>query len=209
LLKHYQNATPAVNAEGWFHTGDAGWLGEDGQLRIIDRLAHMGTLANGTPYAPKPLENKLKFLPCIKEAIAFGAGRDFVCVLIDIDFTAVGRWADKRSLSYTGHADLASLDAVYGLIANSIADINKDLAADASLAGTQIQRFAVLPKALDADDGVLTRTGSLRRELVAQRFAPLVDALYNGSNSVQLDAATTVKLHDVPQPATAPSRRAA
>jgi long-chain acyl-CoA synthetase len=191
-----QATAQAMDAEGWFRTGDVGWLGDNGQLHVIDRLAHVGALNDGTLHAPRPLENKLKFSPYVKEAVAFGRGRDHVCVLVDIDFMAVGRWADKRSLSYTGHADLASLDAVYGLIGDCISTVNTELAADPASAGTQIHRFAILPKALDADDGVLTRTGSLRREPIAERFAPLVEALYNDSRSVRLDAATEVKLQN-------------
>ena len=145
LFKEYhrdpQTTAQARNADGWFHTGDAGYLGDDGHLRIIDRMKYIGALNDGTPYAPKLIENKLKFIPYIKEAVAFGDGRDMVCALIDIDMAAVGRWADKRSISYTGHADLASHDEVYGLIADCIAKVNADLAQEPALAKSQIHRF--------------------------------------------------------------------
>jgi long-chain acyl-CoA synthetase len=111
LFKAYhgdpQTTTQARNAEGWFHTGDAGYLGDDGHLRIIDRMKYIGTLKDGSAFAPKLLENRLKFIPYIKEAVAFGDGRAMVCALIDIDMASVGRWADRKSISYTGHADLA------------------------------------------------------------------------------------------------------
>ncbi len=180
----------ALNAEGWFHTGDAGYLGDDGHLRIIDRLKNVGALNDGTPHAPKPIENKLKFLPCIKEAVAFGDGRDMVCVLVDIDAAAVGRWADQRSLSYTGHADLASHDEVYDLVADGIAKLNAELASESTLARSQIHRFAILRKELDADDGVLTRTGKLRRNFIAEHYRAVVDAMYDGRSQVRFDDGT-------------------
>lgn len=184
LFKEYHRDPEATvrarDAEGWFRTGDAGYLGEDGQLRIIDRMAYVGALNDGTPYAPKLIENKLKFLPYIKEAVAFGDGRDKVCVLVDIDVAAVGRWADKHNISYTGHADLASRDEVYGLIGECVAKVNAELACDRTLVKHQIHRFLILQKELHADDGVLTRTGKLRRGVIAERYRPLVDAMYQG-----------------------------
>ena len=150
-------------------------------------MKHIGALNDGTPYAPKLIENKLKFIPYIKEAVAFGDGRDMVCALIDIDMAAVGRWADKRSISYTGHADLASQDEVYGLIAGCIADVNADLAQEPALAKSQIHRFAILHGELSADDGVLTRTGKLRRGVIAERHRALVDAMYGGGMQVSID----------------------
>jgi long-chain acyl-CoA synthetase len=191
MFKEYhrdpENTAQARNADGWFYTGDAGYLGDDGHLRIIDRMKHIGALNDSTPYAPKLIENKLKFIPYIKEAVAFGDGRDMVCALIDIDMAAVGRWADKRSISYTGHADLASQDEVYGLIAGCIADVNADLAQESALAKSQIHRFAILHGELSADDGVLTRTGKLRRGVIAERHRALVDAMYGGGMQVSIE----------------------
>ena len=191
LFKEYhrdpQKTAQARNADGWFHTGDAGYLGDDGHLRIIDRMKYIGALKDGSPFAPKLLENKLKFIPYIKEAVAFGDGRDKVCALIDIDMAAVGRWADKRSISYTGHADLASQDEVYGLIADCIVNVNTDLAQEPALAKSQIHRFVILHGELSADDGVLTRTGKLRRGVIAERHRALVDAMYDGSTQVSVD----------------------
>jgi long-chain acyl-CoA synthetase len=191
MFKEYhrdpETTAQARNADGWFYTGDAGYLDDDGHLRIIDRMKHIGALNDGTPYAPKLIENKLKFIPYIKEAVAFGDGRDMVCALIDIDMAAVGRWADKRSIAYTGHADLASQDEVYGLIADCIANANADLAQEPALAKSQIYRFVILHGELSADDGVLTRTGKLRRGVIAERHRALVDAMYDGGGQVSVD----------------------
>ena len=150
-------------------------------------MKHIGALNDGTPYAPKLIENKLKFIPYIKEAVAFGDGRDMVCALIDIDMAAVGGWADKRSITYTGHADLASQDEVHGLIADCIADVNADLARESAPAKSQIHRFAILHDELSADDGVLTRTGKLRRGAIAEHHRALVDAMYDGGKQVSVD----------------------
>ncbi len=177
---HAATAGEATNAEGWFHTGDAGYLDEDGHLRIIDRMKYVGSLSDGTIHAPKLIENKLKFHPYIKEAVVFGNGRDKVCALIDIDAAAVGRWADRLEISYTGHADLASRDEVYGLVADCIAAVNAELAQDPELAKSQIHRFALLHKELNADDGLLTRTSKLRRDVIAEHFKSLIDAMYDG-----------------------------
>ena len=178
----------AVNADGWFHTGDAGYIGEDGHLRIIDRVKDVGALADGTLFAPKYLENKLKFFPFIKEAVAFGQGRDQVCVFINIDMEAVGNWADRHEIAYTGHTDLASRDEVYNLVSDCIAQSNADLAAEPALVSSQICRFLILHKELDADDGELTRTRKVRRGFIGERYQSLVDAMYAGDSSVMVDA---------------------
>jgi long-chain acyl-CoA synthetase len=170
------------SADGWFSTGDIGYVDEDGHLRIVDRAVHVGALSDGTPYAPKALENKLKFVPYIREAVAFGHERDRVCVLVDIDAAAVSRWADKRGISYTGQTDLASRDEVYDLIASCIATVNGDLAQNPALARCQLHRFSILSKELSADDGLLTRTGKLRRGAIADRYRELVDAMYEGQS---------------------------
>lgn len=191
LFKEYhrdpETTAQARNAEGWFHTGDAGYLGDDGHLRIIDRMKYIGAMKDGSAFAPKLLENRLKFVSYIKEAVAFGDGRDMVCALIDIDMAAVGRWADKQSISYTGHADLASQDEVYGLIADCIASVNAELAQEPALARSQIHRFVILYGELSADDGVLTRTGKLRRGVIAERHRAFVDAMYDGSRLVSVE----------------------
>lgn len=178
----------ATSADGWFRTGDAGWLGEDGQLRVIDRMKDVGALTDGTLFAPKLLENKLKFSHYIDEAVAFGHGRDRVGVMVSIDLDSVGNWADKQGLTYTGYADLAALDAVYGLVGEAIARANAELAADPATAGLQIHRFLLLHKRLEPDDGELTRMRKVRRDVIARRFAPLVQALYDGSTQARVDA---------------------
>jgi len=178
----------ATDAEGWFHTGDAGWLDEDGQLHIVDRVQDVGALKDGTLFAPKLLENKLKFSHYINEAVAFGNGRDHVCVFVDIDAEAVGNWADKQGLTYTGFADLATLDEVYGLIGDVIATANAALAQDPELAHAQIHRFLLLQKRLEPDDGELTRMRKVRRDVVSRRFDSLVQALYDGSPMGHVEA---------------------
>jgi long-chain acyl-CoA synthetase len=192
LFKEYHldpDATRAAkDADGWFRTGDAGVLGEDGHLRIIDRIKDVGALADGTQFAPKLLENKLKFFPFVKEAVAFGDGRDRVCMFVNIDMAAVGNWADKRNIAYTGHGDLASRPEVLGLIGDCVAKVNADLAGDSALARSQIHRFLVLHKELDADDGELTRTRKVRRGVVGERYRTLVEALFSDRPSIRVDA---------------------
>ncbi len=178
----------AKDADGWFHTGDAGYLGEDGHLRIIDRVKDVGALADGTLFAPKLIENKLKFFPFIKEAVAFGDARDKVCVFVNIDMAAVGNWADKKDIAYTGHGDLASRPEVHQLIGDCVAKVNLDFASDSMLANSQIHRFLVLHKELDADDGELTRTRKVRRRFIGDRYQMLVNALYGDQPSVRVDA---------------------
>jgi long-chain acyl-CoA synthetase len=198
LLKEYyrnpQATAAAKDAEGWFHTGDAGILDPDGHLRIIDRAADIGRLLGGSLLAPKYIENKLKFFPYIKEAVAFGHGRDRVCVLINIDFEGVGDWAERRGLAYTGYVDLAGKPAVLDLVAGCVDKVNADLAADPQLGASQIHRFLVLHKELDPDDDELTRTRKVRRRFIADKYAVLVEALYSDRTSQHID--TEVRFED-------------
>jgi long-chain acyl-CoA synthetase len=192
LFKEYyknpQATQEAKDAEGWFHTGDAGYIDQDGHLRIIDRAKDVGKLADGTLFAPKYLENKLKFFPYIKEAVAFGADCDRVCAFVNIDMDAVSNWAEKRNLAYSGYTDLAQQDAVYDLVGDCIAQANADLAREPQLAGSQIHRFLILHKELDADDGELTRTRKVRRRFIGEKYGSLVEALYGGRDSVHVQA---------------------
>jgi long-chain acyl-CoA synthetase len=192
LFKEYyknpQATQEAKDAEGWFHTGDAGYIDQDGHLRIIDRAKDVGKLADGTLFAPKYLENKLKFFPYIKEAVAFGADRDRVCAFINIDMDAVSNWAEKRNLAYSGYTDLAQQDAVYELVGQCIAQANADLAREPELANSQIHRFLILHKELDADDGELTRTRKVRRRFIGEKYDSLVEALYQGRDRVHVEA---------------------
>lgn len=202
LLKEYYK-NPAATAEvltadGWYHTGDAGFLDAGGHLKIIDRAKDVGRIMgganDGAMFAPKYVENKLKFFPHIKEAVAFGDKREKVCAFINIDFEAVGNWAEKRNLPYAGYTDLAQKPEVYELIRECVEKVNADLAADAMLAGSQISRFLILHKELDADDGELTRTRKVRRGFIGERYQVLVDALYGGRSEQYVE--TQVKFED-------------
>ena len=195
--EYYKNPEATAetkDAEGWVHTGDAGFFDEDGQLKIIDRAKDVGRLSDGTLFAPKYIENKLKFFPYIREAVAFGDGRDFVAVFVNIDLAAVGNWAERRHLPYSGYADLAGQKPVYDLVGDCVEKANRDLAADPKLGGSQIRRFLVLHKELDADDGELTRTRKVRRGFIAEKYSELVEALYSGQESCTVEA--RVKFED-------------
>ena len=202
LLKgYYKNpeATAEVlTADGWYHTNDAGFIDSHGHLKIIDRVKDVGRIqggaSDGAMFAPKYVENKLKFFPHIKEVVAYGDGRDKVCVMLNIDFEAVGNWAERRNLGYAGYTDLAQKSEVYQLMLECVEKVNADLAADALLAGSQISRFLVLHKELDADDGELTRTNKVRRGFIAEKYAVLVNALYQGLAEQFIE--TAVKFED-------------
>jgi long-chain acyl-CoA synthetase len=192
LFKEYyknpQATMEAKDREGWFHTGDAGYFDPDGHVKIIDRVKDVGQLADGTLFAPKYLENKLKFFPYIQEAVTFGHQRDRVCAFINIDAEAVGNWAEKRNMAYSGYVDLASREEVYTLVRECIEQVNADLAQEPEVANSQIQRFLILHKVLDADDEELTRTRKVRRGFVAEKYATLVEALYAGKQTVHVEA---------------------
>jgi long-chain acyl-CoA synthetase len=201
LREYYKNpeATAEVlTGDGWYHTGDAGFLDAGGHLKIIDRAKDVGRLMGGTHdgamFAPKYVENKLKFFPFIKEAVAFGDRREKVCAFVNIDFEAVGNWAEKRNLPYAGYADLAGKPEVYALIQDCVEKVNADLAQDDKLAGSQVSRFLILHKELDADDGELTRTRKVRRGYIGERYQALVDALYGGRSEQFIE--TAVKFED-------------
>ena len=201
LKEYYKNpkATEEVlTADGWYHTGDAGFLDATGHLKIIDRAKDVGRLLgganDGAMFAPKYVENKLKFFPHIKEAVAFGDRREKVCAFINIDFEAVGNWAERRNLPYAGYTDLAGKTDVLALVKDCVEKVNADLAADAMLAGSQVSRFLVLHKELDADDGELTRTRKVRRGYIGDKYQVLVDALYGGRAEQFIE--TAVKFED-------------
>ncbi|WP_374520876.1 long-chain fatty acid--CoA ligase [Hydrogenophaga sp.] len=201
LKEYYKNpkATEEVlSADGWYHTSDAGFIDASGHLKIIDRVKDVGRLKggafDGAMFAPKYVENKLKFFSHIKEAVAFGDGREKVCVMVNIDFEAVGNWAERRNLPYAGYTDLASKPEVYELIRECVEKVNADLSRDELLAGSQVSRFLVLHKELDADDGELTRTNKVRRGFIGDKYAVLVDALYGGKSEQFIQ--TQVKFED-------------
>jgi long-chain acyl-CoA synthetase len=181
----------AKTPDGYYRTGDAGFFDRDGHLKIIDRAKDVGRLTDGTLFAPKYVENKLKFFSYVKEAVAFGDGRDRVAVFVNIDLEAVGNWAERNAIAYASYQELAAKKEVYDLIGACVERVNRDLAADPQLAGSQIRRFLVLHKELDADDGELTRTRKVRRGFIAERYAPLVEALYSNADRAHISAAIT------------------
>jgi long-chain acyl-CoA synthetase len=202
LLKEYYK-NPAATAEvlgadGWYHTSDAGFIDAHGHLKIIDRVKDVGRLVgganDGAMFAPKYVENKLKFFPYIKEAVAFGDQRSSVCAFVNIDVEAVGNWAEKRNLPYAGYTDLAQKPEVYALIQGCIEQVNADLARDALLAGSQLSRFLILHKELDADDGEMTRTRKVKRGFINDKYSVLIDALYAGKAEQFIE--TVVKFED-------------
>ncbi len=198
MLKEYYKRPDAtaesITPDGYFMTGDAGFFDADGDLKIIDRAKDVGRLTDGTLFAPQFIENKLKFFSHIKEAVCFGDKTDRACAFINIDMQSVGNWAEKKNISYGGYVDLSSKPEVYALIQECVEKVNADLAADEQLCGSQIKRFLILHKELDADDDELTRTRKVRRGFVAEKYAPLVDALYSDKTSQYIK--TQVKFED-------------
>jgi long-chain acyl-CoA synthetase len=203
----------ALTPDGFVKTGDAGFIDPaTGHLKIVDRAKDVGRLADGTLFAPKYIENKLKFFPNIREAVAFGDGRPFAAVMLNIDLAAVGDWAERNGIVYGSYQELAGHPRVYDLLAQHVAEVNRALAAEKVLAGAQIRRFLVLPKELDPDDGELTRTQKVRRGFVAERYAPLVTALYGSATEAKIATEVTfedgrrgtlaahVKIQDMPAP---------
>jgi len=187
---YYKNPKATAEAkteDGWVHTGDAGFFDEDGHLKIIDRAKDVGKLTDGSMFAPKYIENKLKFFPQIKEVVAFGSGRDYAAAFINIDLEAVGNWAERRNIPYASYQELAARPEVIDLIEENLQKVNVDLAADPHLSGSQIRRFLVLPKELDADDGELTRTRKVRRHFVDERYESLIDALYSDKKRFSME----------------------
>jgi long-chain acyl-CoA synthetase len=175
-----------VDDEGWFHTGDAGFLDPRGHLVIIDRAKDVGALADGTPFAPQFIENKLKYSPFIREVVAFGSDQPLVAAMIAIDLTTVGNWAERRGLPYTSYMDLSQKPEVRALIRDEIRKTNLTLPA-----ATQIRRFLLLAKDLDADDAEMTRTRKVRRRFIAEKYAPVIAAVYGGRDEVTVATAMT------------------
>jgi long-chain acyl-CoA synthetase len=188
-LKNEDATREVLDAEGWFHTGDAGFIDPRGHLVIIDRAKDVGALADGTPFAPQFIENKLKFSPFIREAVAFGNERPFVAAMVAIDLGTVGNWAERRGLPYTSYTDLSQKAEVRELVAGEIRKCNQTLPE-----ATKIRRFLLLTKDLEADDAEMTRTRKVRRRFVAEKYAGVIDAFYDGGNEVEL--ATTITYED-------------
>jgi long-chain acyl-CoA synthetase len=194
-FKDQAKTAETLTADGYVKTGDAGFFDEKTRhLKIIDRAKDVGRLADGTIFAPKYLENKLKFFPNIKEAVAYGDSREFVCAILNIDPAAVANWAERNNIAYGSYQELAGHPLVYDMVAKDVAAVNRSLAEEKVMASAQIRRFLILHKQLDADDGELTRTQKVRRGFVAERYAPLITALYDGSH--EGDISTEVTFED-------------
>jgi long-chain acyl-CoA synthetase len=194
-LKDKARTAEALTPDGYVRTGDVGFFDQrTGHLKIIDRAKDVGRLDDGTLFAPKYIENKLKFFPNIKEVITFGDGRPFTVAMLNIDLAAVGDWAERNNIVYASYQELAGHPRVYDMLERHIVEVNRALAAEQTMAGAQIRRFLILHKELDPDDGEVTRTQKVRRSPIAERYAPLVKALYEGAR--EADIATEVTFED-------------
>jgi long-chain acyl-CoA synthetase len=225
FVEYYKNPESTADTkdpQGWVATGDAGFFEQDtGHLRIIDRAKDVGKLNDGSLFAPKYIENKLKFFPNVLEVVAFGHERDYVTAFINIDLTAVGNWAERNNVAYASYQELAAHPRVYEQVQTHVEEVNRDLAEDPMLAGCQVRRFLILHKELDADDGEMTRTRKVRRRIVAERYAPLIAALYDGSPTVYAETevsyedgrkgtvSATLEIRDAAVIETAPTRKIA
>lgn len=181
----------AMTPDGFVRTGDAGVIEPDGQLKILDRAKDVGRLSAGQLFAPKYIENKLKFFADIREAVALGGERDYVAALLNIELTAVGAWAERNGVSYASYQELAGHPDVAALVVRHVEAVNLALSREPAMRGAQIKRFLILPKELDADDGELTRTQKVRRRFIAERYAPMVEALFNGAGEASISAEIT------------------
>jgi long-chain acyl-CoA synthetase len=191
-FKNPESTASTKDAEGWVATGDAGYFEpETGHLRIIDRAKDVGKMADGRLFAPKYVENNLKFYTSILEAVVFGNGRDYCCAFINIDLTAVGNWAERNNIAYASYQELAGHAKVYEMIRGHVQEVNRSIAADPILAGCQIHRFLILHKELDADDGEMTRTRKVRRNIISEKYADLIGALYDGRDSIYTETEVT------------------
>ncbi len=194
FYKYFKNdeATAATKtADGWVRTGDAGFIDANGHLRIIDRAKDVGRLTSGALFAPKYVENRLKFYPEIKEAVVFGHGRDYATAFINIDLTSVGSWAERSNVIYASYQELAGHPQVKAMIERRVDEMNRSLASEPMVAGSQVGRFLILHKELDADDGELTRTQKVRRGFIAERYEVLIKALYDGSKTAHISVEVT------------------
>ena len=194
FIEYYKNPEATAKtktADGWVHTGDAGYFDKEGYLKIIDRAVDVGKLNDGAIYAPKFLENKLKFFPQIQEAVTFGDQQDFVSAFINIDLEAISNWAEKNGVTYASYHELSANEQVSNLIQDCVASVNRELANEPQFSASQIRRFIVLHKELDADDGELTRTRKVRRKFVSEKYSTLIDALYSNQDNVHVKTEVT------------------
>ena len=191
-FKNPESTASTKDAEGWVATGDAGFIEEaTGHLRIIDRIKDVARMSDGSMFAPKYVENKLKFYPNVLEAVVFGAGRDRCCAFINIDLTAVGNWAERNNIAYSSYQELSQHPQVLEMIEGHVNAVNASVAQDEMLSGCQIHRFLVLHKELDADDGELTRTKKVRRAVIAEKFNDLIEALSSDAPEVTTETEVT------------------
>jgi long-chain acyl-CoA synthetase len=185
MQAYYRNpsATAEVLGEdGWCRTGDAGYLTPARHLVVVDRVKDLATTSTGMRFSPQYVENKLKFSTYIAEAVILGAGRPYLAAMICIRYSVVGKWAEKRRISFTTYTDLAGKPEVYALIRREVESVNASLPE-----GQRIRRFVLLYKELDADDGELTRTRKVRRGVIAEKYASIIDALYSDAEYVAID----------------------
>jgi long-chain acyl-CoA synthetase len=192
--KDDEKTAETKTADGFVHSGDAGFFDQNGHLKIIDRAKDVGKMRGGALFPPKYVENKLKFYPNIKEAVCFGDGRDYVACFVNIDLVAVSNWAERNGVTYGSYQELAGHPRVYEMIERHVDEVNRSLASEPLMGGAQIKRFLILHKELDPDDGELTRTQKVRRGFIAERYAPLIQALYDGST--ESDISTEVTFED-------------
>nr|WP_230531145.1 AMP-binding protein [Microvirga roseola] len=192
--KDEEKTTETKTPDGFVHSGDAGFFDQTGHLKIIDRAKDVGKMRDGALFPPKYIENKLKFYPNIKETVCFGDGRDYVACFINIDLVAVSNWAERNGVVYASYQELAGHPLVYDMIEKHVDEVNRSLASEPRMGGAQIKRFLILHKELDADDGELTRTQKVRRGFIADRYAPLIQALYSGAT--EADISTEVTFED-------------
>lgn len=195
FVEYYKNPESTADTkdpEGWVATGDAGFFEEDsGHLRIIDRAKDVGKMADGGMFAPKFVENKLKFYPDILEAVLFGNEKDRCVAFINIDLSAVGNWAERNNIAYASYQELTAHPKVLQSIQEHVSEVNKSVAEDKMLSGCQVHRFVILHKQLDADDGEMTRTGKVRRRIVEDKFSDILTALYDGSGEISTTTEVT------------------
>jgi long-chain acyl-CoA synthetase len=191
-FKNDESTTSTKDAEGWVATGDAGFIEEgSGHLRIIDRAKDVGKMSDGSLFAPKYVENKLKFFPNVLEAVVFGSGKDYCTAFLNIDLTAVGNWAERNNIAYSSYQELAGHPEVLATMQSHVEEVNVSVAEDPMLSGCQVKRFVVLHKQLDADDGELTRTLKVRRRIIEDKFADILMALYDGSSDISTETEVT------------------
>jgi long-chain acyl-CoA synthetase len=191
FLGYYKNpeASVADIKDGWMHSGDAGYFNDHGQLVIIDRIKDLAETSRGERFSPQYLENKLKFSPYIAEAVVLGAGRDTLAAMICIRYSIISKWAEKNRISFTTYTDLSSRPEVYALLRNEVESVNATLPP-----AQRISRFLLLYKELDADDGELTRTRKVRRSVINEKYADIIDAIYGGKSDIPVD--TVIRFQD-------------